>query len=284
MLARRLRTLCLIAAVALLAACSSTQLLYNQLDVLARWRVNQYVSMNDAQRTQFDRAFASVWDWHRQHELPRYAAALREIAAHADTPPDAAALEKLSDEYGGFWTATLDRLLPIGCTLGARLSDAQVAQLLKRVDRDIDTFADKEVDPPLAKHRKHTQREIEKSLRKWLGDVTPAQQDFLRTWIAASPPADEAWLAFRRHWREQLAQTLQARTTPAFCTQLDHLVRDGDALWTPSQQQVFADNRRHWIELFATLGPMLSDSQRQTLRKKVSALADDLDALAAAPR
>src|SRR3546814_20095338 len=96
--------------------------------------------------------------------------------------------------------------------------------------------SDLNVEPSLAARREHSRRKIDKNLHRWLGSVTPEQDKLLRTWEDARA-ADVAtqWLAFRLRSRAEMATTLAARQTPAFCSPLAALVRDGDTLWTYDQ-------------------------------------------------
>lgn len=91
------------------------------------------------------------------------------------------------------------------------------------------------------------------------------------------------WLAFRQRWRTELAAILAERHGSDFCPRLEALIRDGDTLWTLRQQQMFADNRRHWTQLFVRLGATLTADQGLHLRARLLALADDLQALSRMP-
>src|SRR3546814_13178668 len=107
--------------------------------------------------------YTTLFRSNRQTQLPRYASALREIAARVDQPPDANELGQWSDQYGALWSASLEPLLPLACTLGTSLSDAQVARLLKQVDSDIADYADENVEPSLAARREHSRRKNDRS-------------------------------------------------------------------------------------------------------------------------
>ncbi|MGH8445696.1 MAG: DUF6279 family lipoprotein [Solimonas sp.] len=277
----RRRHLVFLACTALLAACNAAQFVYNRLDFAVRWELGKYVDLSGEQRARFDTDFRAFWDWHRKTELPRYAAALRKIAARVDTPPDAAELQRWSDEYSQLWTPSLDRLTPLTCHLGASLSDAQVKSLLEQADDDLADYADEYVDDKDAALRAHAERSLAKSLRRWVGELTPAQKQAIHEWNQSRPWVAAQWLAFRRAWRERLAEILAARSAPDFCPKLKQLVAGSDALWTPDQQRDFAANRERWIALFASLGPSLTATQRQHLSQRVLELAADLDALSA---
>jgi hypothetical protein len=270
----------LIICVVVLTACSATQFAYNRLDFLARWELGKYFDLQPAQRERFDRDFRVFWDWHRQHELPRYAARLRQIAARIETPPDVAEFEAWSNDYATLWEPSLDRLMPMVCALGASLSDAQATSLLEQADDDLRDYADDEVDLPEAKLRKKAERSLSKTLRQWLGELTPAQQQTVHAWNDMRPQVAAQWLAFRRRWRDELAATLAQRGGSEFCPRLQRLITASDSLWTAQQQRDFAANRQSWLQLFATLAPTLTQAQREHLRERLLGMADDFDALA----
>src|SRR3546814_9119138 len=73
--------------------------------------------------------YTTLFRSNRQTQLPRYASALREIAARVDQPPDANELGQWSDQYGALWSASLEPLLPLACTLGTSRSEEHTSEL-----------------------------------------------------------------------------------------------------------------------------------------------------------
>src|SRR3546814_11663126 len=103
--------------------------------------------------------YTTLFRSNRQTQLPRYASALREIAARVDQPPDTNELGQWSDRYGALWSASLERLLPLACTLGTSLSDEQVARSLQQVAGDIVDYADEKVEPTLRSDERRVGKE-----------------------------------------------------------------------------------------------------------------------------
>ncbi|WP_028081228.1 DUF6279 family lipoprotein [Solimonas soli] len=272
-----------LACAALVVACSAAQFAYNRLDFIARWELGKYVDMDKAQRARFDADFRTFWDWHRRSELPRYAAALRRIAARVDTPPDDAELERWADEYGALWTPALEHLMPVLCPLGASLGAAQVKSLLEQADDDLRDYAEEAVDAPEDALRDKAERSLRKSLGHWLGELRPAQKQMVHDWNATRPWVAGPWLAFRQRWRDALAATLAQRGAADFCARLTPLVTAGDRLWTAEQRRAFAANRERWLQLFAQLAPTLDAAQREHLRQRLLELAEQLEALSRSP-
>lgn len=259
-----------------MGGCSAARMAYERLDWVARWQVNRYVSLTDAQTASFDAGFAEAWRWHRTEELPLWITELRQLAAAVDTPLTAGQIDALITRYGGSGERTLARLAPLACTLGATLGDGQVEELLDSVDDDIDEFREEQIEPPEDAVRKFNLKKLERSLRRNLGALTPAQQAQLRSWNDARPLAAAAGLAYRERWRAALADRLAQRKTEAFCPALTRLLIDGDALATDAEKQVFAANSAQWQKLFVELAPTLSAEQRQRLRQRLTETADEL--------
>ena len=62
----------MLVALIFLSACSSTTFLYNRLDTLIGWYVDDYVTLDKTQRDSFDVRLDALLAWHREEELPRY--------------------------------------------------------------------------------------------------------------------------------------------------------------------------------------------------------------------
>ena len=55
-----------------LSSCSATQFIYNRVDILVRWYLDDYVSLDREQQARFDGRLEALLDWHRREELPAY--------------------------------------------------------------------------------------------------------------------------------------------------------------------------------------------------------------------
>jgi dihydrodipicolinate synthase/N-acetylneuraminate lyase len=61
-----------------LTACSAVKLGYGAAPELAFWRLDAYLDFDDAQAAQVRDDLATLHQWHRSNELPRYAALLEQ--------------------------------------------------------------------------------------------------------------------------------------------------------------------------------------------------------------
>lgn len=274
---RRLRWLLLLGTLCL-NGCSLTQLAYNRADVMARWELSNYLRLDATQQATFDAGFRELWDWHRQHELPIYVLALRTLA-DTELPLDETRLEALSQALRQHWQRLIQASTALSCALGPTLSDAQVTSLLAGVDDKNQEYARRHADPPAERQRRATERQLRKQLDRWTGPLNREQRAWVRQWTDTRELTATPWLAYRRQWRDALAQTLEDRHGPAFCARVRTLLLDGESLQTPEQRAVFDRNHRQWISFLADLGQTLSTEQQQHLRSRLRELAQDLERL-----
>lgn len=275
-----LRLIAVGALLAVVAGCSMARLAYEQLDRLVRWELGRYVSLTADQRTVFDREFAVFWRWHREEELPVWVDELRALAAQLDpgTTIDRGRIEATSTRLSEIMRRVSGRFAPIACAVAPQLDAAQVADVLDGVDEDIDELREEQVDIAAEDAHRALRRSIEKGLRRWLGALTDAQEQIIRAWVADRPSVAGAWLDYRRRWRAELESALNQRADAAFCGRITALMANGASLWTPAQQQAFADNRARWLDLFAALAPSLTSEQRGHAQQRLRELADELEA------
>ncbi len=280
---RRLRWLPVLGVLLALGACSLTQLAYNRLDLVARWHLSDYVSLDDDQERQFDAAFAELWDWHRRTELPQYAEQLRMLAAAVEQPLTQPVLERLLQRVQLRQAAVLDRVATLACSLAPSLTDAQVDELLAALAEARFEFSENEVEAPESQQRRDDERELLSQSRRWLGSLTAAQRKLISEWGAQHSLIAAQWLAAQQRWDAAVAARLAERDQADFCTRARPLITERPALWTAAERSAFTTSRLQWMALTEALSQTATAAQRKYLRKRLLALADDFEALARTP-
>ncbi len=67
-----------------LSACSSTTFVYNRLDFILPWYLDDYAELNGEQEEYLDTLLSPFLSWHRSQELPRYVDVLDRIEISLD--------------------------------------------------------------------------------------------------------------------------------------------------------------------------------------------------------
>ena len=266
-----------VALVLLLSACSVSKLAYQRLDWLANWKLEQFVVLNTAQERSFERAFQQVWHWHRTQELPLLQADLRALAEDVHKPSSVQMLGDWRGRADVYANRIVARALPASCQLVASFNDEQRASILRRLDQNLTDDAKKYLSPPLIERQERAAKRARRTMERWIGDLSAAQLQEVRTWSQTRVQRYEEWMAERRQWRERVAQVLETRESPQLCEAMRGLFPqfDTQAMIDPAHQA----NARAWTEFLSRFSATLSDTQRRHLRQRLLDTADDLGEL-----
>lgn len=268
-----------------LGACSTgTKLAYNNLDTLLNLEVGTYVDLEKPQSAMLRREFKSVWDWHRSQELPRYAKTLRGTADDLDRGNlDTAAVEQLLQVVEDSTERLQRQANPAFARVLVALSDAQVAELLGNLSRELDKNEAKYADETVAERRERVTSKSLSRLDDWLGSVLPAQRALTADRVAAAEA--KGWLEPRRkraqaeQQSQRFATVLLSRSQSGFAARLLALDEPTD----PAAQAELAAERERVRSYFVALAPTLDARQRAHLAKRLRDFAADFETLAAKP-
>ena len=90
---------CLLGGVLFLGACSSTTFVYNRLDFLVPWYVDDYVDLNQQQKQHLDGLLEPFLVWHRARELPDYLKILDGIEDNLNQPQTPAMVAAVFNDF-----------------------------------------------------------------------------------------------------------------------------------------------------------------------------------------
>jgi hypothetical protein len=268
-------------AVALLTSCSTTKLVYNRLDWLVSWEIGKYVELEGRSKLLFESGFTELWHWHRSTQLAAYAKDLREIADAAQGPVDEAQLRGWFDRADVHAGRLFDEALPPTAQVLQSLDDAQVAGMLERMAEQRKEEAEDEAEQTPEEALEHRVRGTTRGLRRWLGSVTEAQKGLVRDWAASRRDNPEIWRRYGESWSRAFEQALAARAEPGFEARLRKLFTEADLPEAPEVEAINAHNRDAFIGFLTRLAPTLDAKQRRRFHSALTALAEDLEELAA---
>jgi hypothetical protein len=273
---RFFRLLCVLLLAAGAAGCA--KLVYNRLDSLAAWYVGNLVSLDDQQRSNLRAWLAQTLEWHRESELGRYAAFLRELSSEVANRSGRDAYQRALDRVEGFAADFTAQTAPQAARLLMELSPAQVEEFLanleeKSKERSADDREAIQEGTWQAKQIKNTQRQ----LKRWTGTVTEEQKLLVRATAQHIQPTSAEWLASQRQWRAALADAFSNRDTAE--KRILQLLREPDTQWTAQYKTKEASNREQFLSLLAALDASLTAEQRAHMQHELTNLADQLEAL-----
>ena len=269
-----------IVAVALGLAGCGLGLVYPRLDTVVGFYVEGLVTLDKAQSAALKRTLASNLDWHRQSELERYSAFLRDMADTVASGADRDEWLGASRRTEQYWREIFEQAAPGYTALAATFTDAQVAELLENLELEDDEawqyFARRTPEQRQARREKSVRRALE----RFTGPLTAGQRQLIREHAARSQPFMAEWRDNRRVWREALGEALAQRDTgAAFEARMLVLIARPDDLWTPAYRQALEHRRASLIDLVVAIDATLTPQQRSAAQRQLLALADEVQGL-----
>ena len=273
---RWLRLLCVLLLAAGATGCA--KLVYNRLDSLAAWYVGSLVSLDDQQSSSLRAWLAQTLEWHRESELGRYAAFLRELSSEVEQPASRADYQRALDRVEGFATAFSAQTAPQAARLLLELSPAQVEEFLanleeKSNERSADSREAIRDGTWQTRQIKNTQRQV----KRWTGTVTEEQKVLVREMAQHIQPTTTEWLESQQRWRTALADAFSNRDTAE--ERILQLLREPDTQWTAQYKTKEASNREQFLSLLTALDASLTPAQRERMQRELTTLAERLEAL-----
>ena len=280
-LRRRYRAL-LLGGILLLGACSSTTFVYNRLDFLVPWYVDDYAELNTQQELYLANLLAPFLTWHRSQELPAYVEIIAAIQASLDQPQTPAGVEATFARMEAAWLRLEDAALTWLLDLGAQLSAVQIAGFLEVLQEQQAEFEEEFASRSDEEFQEDSYDNLAESVKDYLGALSAEQQALLHEASRRLLRSDRAWLAERTLWLQELAVLLKRE--PQWQQRLRDAVSRRRGNPSPDYLRIYEHNMRVIYELVATLLNGRSEKQDRFLREKLDALHRDLDTLIAEGR
>lgn len=263
----------------LLAACSATELAYNNADTLIRWQAGRYLDLKNAQTEEFNARLAAFLVWHRSTALPQYARLAGEAGARLER---GASLADMVWGYDAIRQQAREGLRRAGADTGDfldRLTPAQIENLERRFAEDNAKFAREWLEGTAEEQRARRLKRLTHTLEDWLGGLSDAQRERVRQFNEAAPLNGEMRDRERRRRQAELLAMLRARESA-------RRLADWAAEWDRGREPAFARANRQFTDgllaMLAELERTLSPSQRALAAARLHEYARDFQMLAAA--
>jgi len=264
--------------VAILNGCSATQVIYNRADILIRWYLDDYVTLDRDQQARFDERLDALLEWHRQEELPEYVLLLDNALVILDTDVSLAATRSMAEGIESAAIRLQDRLLELLLSTGENLTSAQRADFIEALLAKQEAFETDRLARSDAEYRDDLGQRFDKQLGRYLGRLTDEQARRLQEGVAEMTRLDHFWLQDRRVWILALSNILLA-DEPDWADQVRALIAGRDEALLPDYREGIEHNGEVILQLSRDVLLMRTEKQDKKLRARLIALRDDLAAL-----
>ena len=272
-------SLALFAGLLCLGACSGTTFVYNRLDTIVPWYVDDYVELDGSQEQQLDEELQPFLNWHRQQELPRYVELLEEIDSSLSQPVTAKEVGAIYDGMEIAWLRLEEESLSWLLQLGETLSDEQVQELLAYLQERQEEYEEEYLSRTEGEYREETYDRLADSFEDYMGRLNPAQRERLQQASADMERSDVVWLPERAAWLQRLGVMMQRE--PGW----QQRVREAVAARGETVSERYREVYQHNLEvIFSSVADVLngrSEKQNRRLRGELAELREDLQILIA---
>ncbi len=261
---------------AIFVGCSNT-FIYNRLDWLIPWYVDDYVDLNRAQKSEFKAQLRVLLDWHRSDELESYVLILNRIERDLEHPIDGDTVQSWLDLLLVAWQRIENRILPLALDLGDELSEAQMAEFIEALWEKQADYEKEYLARSDAKYAEDLFENLENNLSDLLGRLSPQQKNLLLLSAGSLQRFDHAWLDDRRAWLMRLQEMLKRE--PGWQTSVVEALATRDEQRSDEFAKRYAHNQDVINGVIAEVINRRDTKQSTRLDKELKGMRRDLETL-----
>ena len=266
-------------ALFVVSACSSTTYVYNRLDFLLPWYMDDYVDLDAEQEAYLDELLVPFLAWHRAHELPVYLTALNNIEDSLNSPLTAEIVGTLFTNFESAWLRLQGEGLTQLLDLGARLSDEQIAEFLEALWEQQREFEEEYLERDEEEFFEDNDDNTRDTFQDYLGKLSDDQKQWVRDVSRRLLRSDQVWLKERAQWLTELGILLERE--PGWQERVRVAVSAKNNTMTPEYQRIYEHNMDAIYQLTAQVLNARSERQSRHLRGKLADVREDLETLIA---
>lgn len=280
------RIICLLWLAVSLAGCSAIKLGYNALPEFTYWWLDGYIDLTDPQEPRAREDLARLQQWHRKHELEKYAELLHKVELLAPEALSPAQVCSLVGDIRARLAVLSLRAEPALATLALDLTPAQLQHLERKYAKNNAEYRKDWVALPAAEQAEKRFKQVLERSEMIYGRLEEAQRAILRQQIDQSA-FDAARILAERQRRQQdaLATARKLAGQPVSLEQARALVHGAlarawespDAAYRAWQEALIEEGCRSFSATHNSTTP----AQRETAVRRLRAYQRDLRELAA---
>ena len=262
-----------------LSSCSATQFIYNRVDILVRWYLDDYVSLDREQQARFDGRLEGLLDWHRREELPAYVELLDDALTILDEGVPLEDTRAMADHIEDAAIRFQDPFLELLLSTGEDLRPDQRRKFVDVLLSKQEEFEEDRLARSDAEYREDLEDQFDKQLSRYLGPLTAEQNDRIAVGVSEMTRLDRFWLEDRRVWIAELSVIL-LEAESEWPDQVRALIAGRDDALLPAYREGIDHNGEVILQLSRDVLIARTDKQDRKLRNRLQSLRDDLAALA----
>ena len=271
--------LLMLVASALIIACSTTQMAYNNADWFVTRVANDYLELSPEQEEAWSPTLEQVLQRHRDEELSHIVAFLMSLERLVGTGLTQSNLECVARQLEDLYRRTARLAVDIASPLLLRLSDAQIRHLEDRLRERRVNFRRTFIEGSPSQRLDSRVERVSQRTARWTGDLTEAQIALIRQAVATWPDVAPDWDRYRTQKQRQFLALVRERPSREA---MDRFLTRWWVEYTdrpPVLQQKHELLKQGLIRLLVSLDRSFSDEQRARIIENIKDLRSDLQGL-----
>jgi len=173
---------------------------YQNLDWIVPWYLDDYVELNEDQQAQFDAVLDKALVWHKTQELPRYHQYLEEVYLKLDQPLNEEDMRGIQTFAGAALSAIQQRIVPELLPLSKTLDADQQADVWAELNKKQQEYEEEFLTRTDEEYVKELNEKYSKFLKRFLGTLSVEQASIIEAKVGTIIRADDLWLDARQAW------------------------------------------------------------------------------------
>lgn len=258
----------------LLTGCSATQLIYNRVDILIRWYLDDYVTLTADQQSRFDDRLDHLLAWHRSEELPAYIEIIDRSEAALDEGVPLASAYQIAEDIEVAFNRLEQPFLTLLLETGMDLEADQLAEFVEVLAAKQSEFEEDRLTRDDEEYRSDLEERVEDQLDDYLGPLTDEQRARIAEGVAEMTRLDRFWLEDRKVWINELAHILSS-DQPDWPDQVRTLIDGREASQLPAYREGIEHNSDVILVMLRDVMAERTPRQDRKIRSRLSSLRDD---------
>jgi hypothetical protein len=270
---------------ALLAGCSGVQTAYRHADLYLMWKANEYFDLDHPQEAVVKPVIESLLKWHRQSELPAYAAMLETVQSKIKSKVTVDDVRWLFDESRARTRVAILRSALAGAPVLATVTPKEIGNLNKQLTKDNEEFIDKYVRGAVDKQQARRVTRFIESTEYWVGSLNDAQKARIKQIVAESPTPYALQLTDRQRIQGEFIAVLNEKNSAdALKTRLTDWIADWDNGRSPQYVEALKVANDQVVRMTMSVADTLTPAQREHAQKTLQSYIDTMKTLVAEAR
>ncbi|WP_281560010.1 DUF6279 family lipoprotein [Thalassomonas sp. RHCl1] len=255
----------------------STQFVYNNIDWLIHWYLDDYIDLTQSQKKHFDGKMQLWLNWHRNLELARYQAQLTELK---NTVNEGALTPQLwlqhSQQAREHWVRFRNTLSPDLLELAMELSNEQIEKFFTALEQEMQERLQERAGKNQEALNKLRAKELTDKIKPWTGKLNQEQKQLIASYSRQHISSFQSFIQYRRSWQARAKALLLDRESQDFKPLFLQLLTKPERFKPPELARAWGANRQLRAQLMSDLHATLTAKQKRRLNHKLADLIEDL--------